>query len=371
MNSGMKRFTVIFAFSMAAIMALTLFLPAVTPNTTTQQAQQPTPIPEPTLPPTPDTAAISFDEIYLHPGGLFTVAQPTGWLPTVPTTTTGSARATFSNTGAQSIIQVDVERPALAEGEITIEDVDAQFSTAALESSWSRYSEWSEDRRVLEDDRLVMDFALTSGRQTLVSRQVAWTDGDWIYSVRVVVPTNAVDALLYLLDGLVESVEANKVFDGTPFDWSAYYDAEDNHIIRFPAAWTVADAAPGRPTSITGDGVTLRVQAQADTTISDEDAARAWVEDAQANAEVLSVAPVTRGDTDGFAVAYSFRTVDGEAFSGYVVLLNGPDGKLHSANLQFNSDAVDLNDETARTENPDLVQAMDTFMLMTLPVTVA
>ena len=72
-----------------------------------------------------------------------------------------------------------------------------------------------------------MDFELQSNNQTFVARQEAWTDGDWIYSVRVVTPANATDTLRYVLEGVVESLEPKKEFAGTPFDWNAYFDPED------------------------------------------------------------------------------------------------------------------------------------------------
>ncbi|MEP7293984.1 MAG: hypothetical protein ABI835_19510, partial [Chloroflexota bacterium] len=53
--------------------------------------------------------------------------------------------------------------------------------------------------------------------------------------------------------------------------------------------------------------------------------------------------PVTRGLGQGFSVAYSYTTVDGSKQSGLSVLLNGPDGKLHIANLLFPTGGIDLN----------------------------
>lgn len=365
-SNTMKRLTVIFGIVMAAVMALSVILPTMGRNATTQTSVQPTQAPVPTFPPPPDTAAISFDNVFLHPSGLYSVAQPTGWPASQPESTDTNARSTFTNPGAQSIIQVDVET-LLREEPLTLDDVDARYTQAALGSSWSNYSSWREtgSRVRTEDGKLQMDFALTAQNQQYVARQLAWTDGEWLYSVRVVTPDNATDALRFVLTGVADSIVPNKVFAGTPFSWSAYHDTTHNHIVRFPATWTISDSAAGRPASISGPGgEALRVEAQADTSVADADAARAWAEAARPGATVLNVTPVSRAGGDGFAVAYSFTSVDGEAQSGLAVLLNGADGALHSANLRFLGAGVDLTTEEGRAAQPELAQIMDTFLIL-------
>jgi hypothetical protein len=234
-----------------------------------------------------------------------------------------------------------------------------------LASSWSRYNTWKETgARRRENDRLLMDFELTLNKQTFVARQVAWTDGEWIYSVRVVTPENATDELLYVLDKTASTLTPNKEFATTPFDWKAYFDAQDSHIIRFPSNWVLADSAPGKPTSITsGDEIALRVET-ASGAINDEDAARAWVEDVRPGASILSVEPVTRDDGNGFSVAYAFKNIDGESQSGLAVLLNGAEDKLHIANIRFNGADVDLNTDAGKEAYGNLASVMSTFTVL-------
>jgi hypothetical protein len=216
-----------------------------------------------------------------------------------------------------------------------------------------------------DDDKLQMDFALTAQNQQYVARQLAWTDGEWLYSVRVVTPDNATDALRFVLTGVADSIVPNQVFASTPFSWNAYHDAVYNHIVRFPNTWTVADSADGRPASISGpNSEVLRVEAQADASAADADAARAWLEAARPGATVLNVTPVSRAGGDGFAVSYRFTNVDGEAQSGLAVLLNGADGALHSANLRFLGSDVDLTTDAGRAAQPELAQIMDTFLIL-------
>lgn len=345
-NTALRRFTVVFGITMAAVMALSLLLPAIAPQTQQLPVEQPTVAPAPTFPPPPaDLTTITFDQRYLHPSGLYTVAEPTGWFAVQPATTLTTARIAMSNLDAQSIIQVDVESLAPAEGAdaATLDEVDARYTAAVLGSSWSQYSSWEETgARRRENDRLIIDFLLTLQRQTYVARQISWTDGEWLYSVRVVAPENAAEMLRYLANNVADSIEPNKIFD-SPFDWESHYDTEASHIIRFPPAWNLADSAPGRPSSIAGtDGEGLIVEAR-EATIADAAEATAFVEAARPNATVGSVEPVTRELGEGFAVSYSYRTLDGDPYSGLTVLLNGPEGRLHIADLTFPGAGIDLN----------------------------
>lgn len=360
-----RRLSTIVGGTLAIIMALSVILPTLSRNAATQTQQvQPTEVPIPTFPPPiADLTSIQFDQVYLHPSGLYTVAQPTGWLPTEPLSTQDNARATFSNATQQSIIQVDVDKPAATP--ITLDDVDARWTSSTLASSWSRYSSWTETgERRRENDRIIMDFELKLNKQTFVARQVAWTDGEWIYSARVVTPENATEELLYVLDHVAASIIPNKEFASTPFDWKAYYDSVDSHIIRYPADWILADSAPGKPASITSsNGIALRIESQAETTISDEDTARAWVEVARPGATILSVEPVARDDGSGYLVAYTFKNLDGESQSGLAVLLNGSD-KLHVANLRFAGADVDLNSQAGQETHSNLAEVMSSFNVL-------
>jgi len=172
--------------------------------------------------------------------------------------------------------------------------------------------------------------------------------------VRVLVPENATDLLRYLLDGFTKSLQPQLEFKDTPFDWNAYYDPDNSDIIRYPSDWIVTDTAKGRPTSIStsGGGITLRVEARDNTSVADEAAARAFVEKQRAGISVVSVVPTTRGLGQGFSVAYSYTTVDGSKESGLSVLLNGPGGKLHIANLLFPTGGIDLNAVVLNAPSP-------------------
>jgi len=367
MQSRARRNLIIIGVVMLVAMGSSTILPLLTQNVRTAANQpeiQPTEVPIPTFPPPIDNfAAVSFDQTYFHPSGLFSVAQPTGWDSTQPLTNTDTARVTMTNGAALSVVEVSVVQPETPV--TTIDELDARNTTEYLSQSWSRYQNEHETARRREDDKIVIDFEMALQRQNYVARQVAWTDGDWIYEVRVVTPENATDTLVYVLDNIVPTLNPNKQFAGTPTEWNAYHDQTTEAFVRYPADWTLEDSAEGRLASIAGaTGEVLRVENQPDMTVADEAAATAWVETNIDDATVVSVEPVTRGEAAGFAVAYSYSDLDGEEYSGLAVLLNGADDALQVANLRFPEAGVDLTSDGAVETYGDLVTVMNTFMLL-------
>ena len=362
---SLKGWSYIIGILMVGIMGLSAIMPLLSQNTLNNQQTQVEPTALPTLPPPPNTNTITFDQTYLHPSGLFTVAEPSGWTSSQPETSGDNVRALFSNTDAQSIVQVDVTQLPATDGPVTLDDVDAYFNDTYLSSSWRNYTNVDTSSREQVDDKLVLDFSMSANNQTYVARQQSWTDGEWVYSVRVVMPSNATNALVYVLDNVASTVQPQKEFAGTPFNWTAYFDQQDTSIIRFPSEWTLADSAPGKPASIEGLGdTTLRVETDVEAAVDSEDAARAWVESSRSGANILSVQPVTRDGIEGYSVAYSYKTVDGDSTSGLAVLLNGPDEKLHVANLRFPGADVDLNATEEVASHSDLLQVMNSFNVL-------
>jgi len=364
MQSSTKTATIIVGVIMLVAIVSSAIVPALNASRNQTNQTSPTDVPIPTFPPPiANLNNIAFDQTYLHPSGLFTVAQPAGWDQVQPLTNTDTARVTMTNTNALSVIEVSVVKPGAPV--TNLDELDARYTTEYLRQSWSRYRDERETARKRDGDRLIIDFEMTLQQATYVARQVSWTDGDWIYEVRVVVPENAVDTLVYVLDNLIPTLHPNKQFASTPLDWAAYFDSQANDIIRYPSNWTLGDSAPGRLASITFENsIALRLQTEADTTVADEDAARAWVEANRSGATILSVQPVTRGEASGYSVAYSFTDIDGEGHSGLAVLLNGADNRVYSANLRFQGADVDLNAAEVAEQYATFKQVMDTFMVL-------
>jgi len=183
----------------------------------------------------------------------------------------------------------------------------------------------------------------------------------------VVVPRNATDLLDFLLDPVIDSIKPQTQFQTTPVTWNAYYDERSNAILRHPNGWAVTDGGdPGEPTSYAlPDGSLLRVEAQA-TTIADEDAARAWVENLRAGVTANTVEAIERNGGSGYGVSYTLTTPDGEEQSGYAVLLNAEgDEGLHTAFTLIPQAGVDLNNADDQPQYNDLINALNSFSFIT------
>lgn len=361
-------------------MGASLLFPLFSRNTITDTTTtEPTAVPSPTVPAPPaDLTSITFENKYLHPSGLFTVAQPTGWTPQTPSNNGVQAQINFRNADLLSVIEAYTEIPAASL--TTLDELNAHFNQAVLEAGWRSYTEWRETGRRLDTakNQVLIDFELTQGRQSYLARHVAWTDGTWIYVVRVVTTPNMRDLLLYLLEQLPPTLQPNPLFVGSPAAWTSFYNPSGSEIIRFPSSWTIADGRAGFPTSVQGlNGESLRVEVPtAGVTVADEAAARDYVQNLRPGVTPNTVSPVTRNGGTGFAVSYNSTSLDGEGESGLAVLLNGDDGALHVATIRIKAAGVDLNNlpEGATVDQQDAVGIMNSFNLTTglnLPVPTA
>lgn len=357
MNDNTRRISLILGVFMAIVLIAGTILPLFQNNSAqTQQLPDPTAVPSATFPPPiTDFTGIALDQLYLHPTGLYTIAQPTGWTITGPTTQPGIAQVGMNNGENLAVIDAYIQKPVAPV--TSIEDVSAQLTQDVLGQTWARFNQWSEATREIRDDRLIIDFNVDFRRQEYVARQVTWFDNQYIYSVRVVAPNNAIDLVRWLTENLPATLTLNSALAFAPFEWQAKYDPIANTIVRYPQTWTVQDNAPGITSSVVGSGgETLRIDTLAHEGALDEAFARQFVAQQQSNAEVLSVTPVTRDSAGGFAVSYSFRTADGEPFSGQAVLLGG-DGSVSAANLRFPGAEVDLSALPAADATPEAAPA--------------
>lgn len=370
-QNSAKRASIYLGVFMAIVLLAGTLLPLIR-QSESQILPDPTETPLPTFPPPPsDLSTIRFDKAYLHPSGIFSIGQPDGWTASPPNKGPSIAQVNLINDSMLAVVDSYIEAVP-----VTAAELSAHFTEQAIAASWSNFTTWQESSRSTDENgRLTIDFSVTLTGRTYVARQVAWTDGTWIYVVRVLVPENVTDLLRYLLDNFSQSLQPQLEFQGTSLDWDGYYDPTTSHIIRYPSTWTLTDSAPGRPASISSaSGETLRVESRAGASVADEAAARAWVEGSASGVTVLSAVPVTRELGQGFSVAYSTTSVDGGKTSGLAVLLNGPDGTLHIANLQFPAADVDLNNlgtpaaeataepaAVGNEEHAQLAQVMSTF----------
>lgn len=210
-----------------------------------------------------------------------------------------------------------------------------------------------------------MDFLLSRGGQNFLAQQTAWTDGTWVYMIRVVTPDNARDFLYWLTDEMVSHFHILDQFKNTPMGWTAFHDRRTNTILRYPNSWRILDGgSAGRPITVGIDDGTAIVANTIDGQVGDETAARDFVSGLRRNVTVVSVMPISRVGASGFSVAYRFATPDGEERSALAILLNGSAGKLHTAIGQISRGGVDLNSQEGRAQFFDLTTALDSFSLL-------
>ncbi len=338
MNKTTKTFTYIIGIIMTIAMVGSLILPMLTSNIGQTDVlagtPAPTPLPEPTLPPPPDTAAIDFGSRHLHASGLFTFSAPTGWLPATSSNTADELRAGLSNNELLSAIEVRINKnhAGLADAAALSEFFDKNW----LAYSWAGYTGWDETaRRILDEGSVRIDFNISRGRSRLIARQESWFNNNDIYSARVVMAENAAQELKFLLKGVADSVRWLPIYADPPFDWNAYFDNKDKHMLRYPANWQVTDAQAGLPATIEGDGVTL-VVSTFDVALANEAEALAWLENWRSGLEVRAVEALEVAEAAGFKAAYRLVTLDGAVQSGLAIMLHGTDNRLHVANLRVN-----------------------------------
>ena len=362
MTQTTKTFTFIIGIVMTIAMVGSLILPMLTGNIgqAELEAEQPTPYPEPTMPAPPDISAISFDRLYLHDSGLFTLDAPTGWSAGASGNTGDELRASLTNSDYLSVAEVRISENH--EGIADLDALDAYLDKTWLNHTWSGYSSWREtSRKLTADGKVQIDFNLSRARSRMIARQESWLQDDDIYSARVVMAENAPSELKYILAGLSDGIARLPSYAGAGFGWAAYHDNLDKHIVRYPREWTVTDAAPGLPATIVGDDMTLAV-ATFDVAIGSEAEAGVWVNGLRSGMEALSVAAVEVEGAPGYKASYRRVTLDGARESGLLVMLHGADNRLHVANLRISDSDDDLMSVAAESL-PELA-IIDSFRLL-------
>lgn len=378
-SKTLRRATYVMGIFLAFLMGASFLFPLIQQNQTIPLPTS-TPIPSPTFPPPiTDFSLINFNQRYLHSTGLYTVAvpEPPEW-DQVSSDYVDGNRARVTMQSQFEVVEVSVETANVA---LTLNDLRNRFTTEVLRATWigtdaaRAYDNFQLMGPPLErDGRLYYDFQLGFRRQTYLARQASWTDGVFIYTVRVVTPENERELINFLLEGIIPTIQLNEAIAGTaPANWLMYFDSVDKHLLRYPNSWVLEDSAPGLPASIISTSATpggvnyaLRVESQAGITAGDGAAAGAWVQAARPNATIASTQPITRGEVSGFGVTYSFNDLDGNPQSGYAVLLNGGDGKLHTANLTISVGGVDLsmiNPDDPASPYAEAARVMQTFTL--------
>ena len=364
MGKTTKTFTYIIGITMTIAMVGSLILPMISSQVgvgdSYLETPQPTPFPAPTMPPPPETAAIDFESRYLHRSGLFSLGAPTGWSPSSDSNTVDELRAGLNNSDAQSVVELRISKnhAGFTDAEMLSDFLDRAW----LSQTWSGYTGWNETRReIVGGDLVRIDFNVRRGRSNLIARQESWIDGGDIYSARVVTAENAARELKFLLRGLADSVERVGGYAGAPYDWDAYFDNIDKHMVRYPSNWEISDAADGLPATIEGDSVVLVVSA-VDVALDSEDEALDWMESWRTGIKAHRAQAVEVAGAAGYQVSYRLKTLDGAVASGSTIMLHGTDDRLHVANIRM----PDLDEDLLAVDPAEYpwLAALDSFRLL-------
>ncbi len=351
-----RRFSIIIGGFLVIVMAATAILPAISPPETQVPTEEPTP--NPTVEPFPSPIAsesLDYSMRYLHPGALYTIPipQPIVWQQVIPSNESGLARVTL-----RSELQVIETYIQEAPG-ISAEDLPNEFTDATLEQTWRNYQD--RERRgpgEMRGERFYVDYDMTLNRRQFHGRHVAWTDGERIYVVRVVGPTNAVEQTIQLAEEMAAQLETIPQFVDAEVNWSAHYDADIGYVARFPSSWELQDMAPGLPASVVdADGAaTLRLEAL-EAALVDMNDARRLLKISRSDATLLADAELS----EGMALSYAYETPFGEERSGIWWLLPQKEGGTLRAELTFPASKVNLLEyqeagtASAADEEPELL----------------
>ena len=133
MNSGAKRASIYLGVFMAVVMVAGVVAAIDPAGRIDDDADQPLPTATvlPTFPPPPaDFSSITFDKVYLHPSGIFSIGQPTDWNASQPNKGRDH-RAGQPDQQRRSLAVVDSYVEALP-APITSADLSAHFTEAAI-----------------------------------------------------------------------------------------------------------------------------------------------------------------------------------------------------------------------------------------------
>ena len=321
-----KRMSIIIGSFLVIVMGATAILPAISNPTQTQTVEAtPLPSPEP-FPPVLANDLLDFSARYLHPSALYTIPipQPIQWNQVLPTNESSLARTTLRSD--LYVLEVYVQN---APG-LTPEELPSQFTSAILERTWRNYQQ--AERRgpgEMRGDRFYVDYDLTLNRRLFNARHLAWTDGNRLYVIRVVGPSNAIEQTIFLVEQMAAELETIAQFQDGDAGWTGSFDPENGYVIRYPTSWVIQDHVPGRPLSISIDDRTkLKINSLQEENLS-EDRAVSLFNEAYPNAKITY-----RSEWEaGFFISFRFETALGEEQSGAWLVLPNEVGNALLAEL--------------------------------------
>jgi hypothetical protein len=344
-----QRATVVGAV-LGVIVILTFVISLIAPggkSTSNQSLATVTPygtLPPPTevvFPPPEPNPALEGEPPYIHSSGYFQTFRPAGqdWIIDEGSSVNASsvARVVIQSPQRLAVIHNYIQPGIEYE---SLDSFSQNFLTEQhFSGAWADYENWTETKREITSDSVIVDFGLVSGGKHYLARTTYRLDGTWLFVTRLVVPDNN-PGLLDLLQSLV--VPAFVGFHdlmALPQGWPAYIDQQLGLILKHPSGWELAGGGTGRPVTFSipsGDAKDMvRVWTVSSKAITSAEEAQTWVSENEPGVTILGANPVQREAGKGYQVAYTVRDTAGDVHSGLMVLLNDQAGTLFVASLQI------------------------------------
>jgi hypothetical protein len=295
----------------------------------------PTPVIIPTVDPNPQLAG---ELPYMHSTGLYQTFRPAGndWVISEGQGADGAVSVVIQSPARLAVIHNYI-RPGV-EYE-NAESLSTDFLTENhFVEAWSEYDSWAETGRTISDNKVFVNFDLSSEGNQYLGRAIAWVDGGWLYVSRMVVPANNPMLLDLLQKYVLSEFVGYPQLQVLPEFWPAYSDQELGFLLKHPNGWQVVAGSKGRQVTfdvpVDNGKTTVRVWATANMPIADETQAQTWLMETESTATVVAIEPAERVLGTGFQIAYTYRDTAGDPHSGLMVMLNDEHGTLFTANLQ-------------------------------------
>ncbi|MEP7285248.1 MAG: hypothetical protein ABI947_05715 [Chloroflexota bacterium] len=325
--------------------------------------------------PTPVPGQIKPDYYYVHSSGLFSIPHLEGWDQTpagqeekadTPNSSYGRAGVVFKSTPDDGVIYVFAEKGPFSDYK-AMRDLEKLYTKPFLDQVWVNYSSWTETTRRFSGNRFAIDFKVVFNNKTYLARQIARFESGSLVTLQLIVP----DPNLTLLNRLDYALWSTIVFypqeANTPVTWGSTLDSENEYFIKYPSDWAKTEGDPGSGSliegTLQGTHYTLTTKVDSGKSARIEKQARDVVTALHPDAKILAAQVQRNGSANGFVVSYSVPGTGSKAQSGVIILLNGINGKLYSADLLAAGADMNMLDTTDKTVPPEVAQIVSSFLI--------
>jgi hypothetical protein len=313
-----------------------------------------------TFPPPPSgTPQVRLGPAYFHPSGYFEIAPPLGWTLN-EATEGGVASASWIGSAERAVVHAFTRRfGAPLTHDQLVGYIEDEFGTG-----FNNYDDHTVLARDYGSDPVTVDFSVSLEGLNFTSREWAGSEENIAWVLRIVVPGNYPELLDRLGELILPTYRVYPDAGAVPVDWEAYSDQERSYAFRHPPGWarlgTGADGALRFADSETRWQTEMAVLVQPDASIRSEEAARAWLEALQPDAQLASITTTERSLGEGYVVSFSYPAAEGQTGRGVLLLLNANDA-VYRVDMRLPLGAGDPLKEEAQQLAQQALEVLDSF----------